>query len=75
MQVLFLCQNLGKEGGYIMFEELKRKEELKEIKMLISEILAKTHDIDTKLDGLNKSLRKGELAPRTAVKQQKDGIS
>lgn len=58
-----------------MFEELKRKEELNEIKALISEILKKTHDIDTKLDGLNKSLRKGELTPRTAVKQQKDGIS
>jgi DNA anti-recombination protein RmuC len=58
-----------------MFDELKRKEELKEIKTTISEILKKIDSIDTRVEALKKSLRKDDSVARVANKQPKDGIS
>ena len=58
-----------------MFEELKRKEEIKELKALIGKLSSKMHEISTKLDELGKFLKKGETPPKTAQKQVKMDIS
>ena len=58
-----------------MFEELKRKEDLKELKELIIELGLKMHDIGIKLDKLSKYSTKEETPPRMAQKQVKNDIS
>ena len=58
-----------------MFEELKRKEEIGELKTLLIELGSKIHNIGAKLDDLSKSLKRTETTPRMAQKQPKTDIS